>query len=87
MTTHSKDGREWAKLSELKPGMSIRADGDFTCGIANRTLIVGADIEGRLFVNCNGGHDGEPTGRPARHYLDGQLQGEDHDHLIGFWRE
>lgn len=74
MSTHSIDGREWAKLSELEPGDVLLADGDFTCGIANKERLVGKR-DGELFVTCNDG----------KHYLDGQLSDEDGDHLVGFW--
>lgn len=80
MSTHSKDGREWARLSNLKPGSIIKCDDGFTCGINNQERVVGADASGKLFVNCGEG----------RHYLDGQLASEgidggDTDHLVGMW--
>ncbi|RWN55867.1 MAG: hypothetical protein EOR99_35030 [Mesorhizobium sp.] len=74
MSTHSTDGREWAKLSALKPGDQVRTDGGFSCGMSNATLAVGRDDRG-LFVPCHVGH----------HYLDGQLSDVDNDHLVGVW--
>lgn len=74
MSTHSKFGREWAKLSELKPGAIVEMDGDFTCGIANRTLVVGKDADG-FFVNCDHG----------RHGLEPNASDVDGDHLVGIW--
>lgn len=76
MSTHSKDGREWAKLSELKPGMTVQMDDGFTCGIAGKQCLVGAAPDGSLFVNCKDG----------RHDLSSQADGGDGDHLVGVWR-
>ncbi|BCH33168.1 hypothetical protein MesoLjLc_50980 [Mesorhizobium sp. L-8-10] len=72
MSTHSKDGREWAKLSQLKLGDRIATDGDFTCGISNKTLAIERDDHG-LYVPCDEGN----------HYLDGQA--DDGEHLVGIW--
>lgn len=71
---YSKDGREWAKLSALKPGDMLLCDGDFTCGIANKTVTVKTDVDGSLFVSCQSG----------AHSLAGQLA-DDGDHLVGMW--
>ncbi|TIW23118.1 MAG: hypothetical protein E5V63_25495 [Mesorhizobium sp.] len=73
MSTHSTDGREWAKLSALKPGDKVLTDSGFSCGMSNKTLTVQVDDLG-LFVPC---------GR-VNHYLDGQLA-DDGDHLVGIW--
>lgn len=70
--THSTDGREWAKLSELKPGDHVLADDGFTCGMNGKTLEVSQDDHG-LYVPCNEG----------KHHLDGQA--DDGDHLVGLW--
>lgn len=74
MTTHSTDGREWAKLSALKPGDRVVTGGGFSCGMSHATLEVSGD-GGGLFVPCHAG----------RHYLDGQLSAVDNDHLVGVW--
>lgn len=74
MSTHSTGGREWAKLSELKPGDKVKTDGGFTCGISSKELEVGFDEHG-FYVPCKHG----------RHFLDGQLSSVDHDHLVGVW--
>lgn len=81
MSTHSTDGREWAKLSALKAGDRVELDGGFTCGIAGKTLIVEEDEDG-LFVPC-GGAEGEREA--TQHYLDGQISEVDNDHLVGVW--
>lgn len=75
MSTHSTDGREWARLSQLKPGDKIACDNGFTCGINGKTLTVekGAGT-GNLIVPC----------RAGAHWLDGQLA-DDGDHLVGMW--
>lgn len=78
MSTHAKNGREWARMSNLKAGQILHCDGDFTCGIAGKDVVVGQTIDGKWFVNCNDG----------RHFLDGQLAtetGGSTDHLVGMW--
>jgi len=75
MSSHSTDGREWARLSKVKEGDLLEMDNDFTCGIANETLaarLKGGD--GGLYVYCNHG----------QHYLEPNLS-EDGDHIIGVW--
>jgi hypothetical protein len=75
MSTHSTDGREWAKLSELKAGDKIQTDGGFTCGMNNKILIVENDDDDKLFVRCGEGN----------HLLAGQVD-SDEGHLVGMWR-
>lgn len=77
MTTHSSDGREWAKLSELVPGRKLIADGGFTCIKDGAVLEVMRDQSGELYVPCSEGH----------HNLEGQFSEIDHNHLVGFWLE
>ena len=75
MSTHSLDGREWARLSQLKPGDTVIADGGFTCIPDGARLQVCEHAEGGLCVPCaEGGH-----------HLDGQLFAKDNDHLVGLW--
>lgn len=74
MSAHSTDGREWAKLSALKPGDKVLTDGGFTCGIENRTLEVQKNDDG-LYIRCLHG----------KHFLGGQLSDVDDDHLVGVW--
>lgn len=64
---------DWAKLSEVKPGDRLIADGGFTCLVNKKSCTVHRDVISReLFVRCD---DGE-------HYLAGQA--DDGEHLIGF---
>lgn len=76
MSTHSTDGRPWARLSELKAGDKLVADGGFTCIKKGGVVVVEARGDGQLYVGC----------RSGSHYLDGQVSGENHDSLIGLWR-
>jgi hypothetical protein len=69
--SHDTSGVEWARLSQLKPGATVRADDGFTCIKDGAVLVVGIDDRGSLFVPCS---DGE-------HHLDGQC--DDGDHCIG----
>lgn len=89
MSTHSTDGREWARLSKLKPGAVLKCDDGFTCGIAGKEVLVGRDKNG-FFVGCDGGEEEhearQGTGKfQCKHYLDGQTCDEDGDHLVGMW--
>ena len=77
MSTHSKDGRPWAKLSELEPRDKIIADGGFDCIAENAVLEVKVNTSGELYVDCKS-HGG--------HALDGQLSEDNNDSLVGFWR-
>ena len=74
MTTHSTDGRLWAKLSTTKPGDFLIADGGFDCIKEGAKLLV-HERDGMLYVECTHG----------RHYLDGQLD-YDMDSLVGLRR-
>lgn len=72
-TSHDISGIEWARLSHLKPGDRLRADGGFTCILEDATPPVKAESDGRLYVPCSDG----------RHYLDGQA--DDGEHLVGMY--
>lgn len=92
MSTHSLDGREWAKLSDLKPGDYLEADGDFTC-IANGKFVEVIDGTNFLAKFLNWWNGDKPSKYhfyvhcdDGRHYLDGQLSDKDHDHLVGLWK-
>lgn len=84
MSTHSTDGRPWAKLSELKPGDKLKADGGFDCIEEGAILEVKAEDDGELYVECDG-PDGAYPGEGQHHSLEGQLSDEDGDSLVGFW--
>ena len=57
------------KLSEVKPGDVLIADGGFTCIELGATLVVGDDLS----VPCAHG----------KHFLDGQVDFDDGDTLVG----
>ena len=65
-------GREWAILSQVKPGDRLFTDDGFTCMRFGEAKIVRRNEEGQLYVPC----------RDGRHYLDAQLE---HGRLIGFY--
>lgn len=84
MSTHDKQGRPWAKLSEVKPGDILIADGGFTCIPEGARLTVREDSDG-LYVPCAG--DDADSGHPiigGQHYLEGQA--DDGEHLVGFYK-
>lgn len=96
MSTHSLDGREWAKLSDLETGDILIPDGDFTCITEGNPVVV---LDGTPFIEkaLNWWFEREPKRSQlyvecaeGRHYLEGQINlsgdGEDHDHLIGLWK-
>lgn len=65
------------KLDEVKTGMIFRCDGGFTCLCENELVVVNQDnkrtgIES-LYIRCD---DGE-------HYIDGQVDFDDQETLIG----
>lgn len=84
MATNDCDinGKPWAKLSQLKLGDKLRADGGFTCIDEGAVLEIRADDDGELYVDCRGSEDATDCG-PGLHYLDGQA--DDGEHLVGFY--
>ena len=74
MATHDKNGKPWAKLSELKEGDKLIADGDFTCLRSAGSVKIKKDHAG-FYFECSEG----------QHYLDGQLD-DDGEHLIGLYK-
>ncbi len=60
------------RLSDLKPGDRIEIDDGFTCADAG-TVDVCADTNGELYFACEDG----------RHYLEGQLDFDGSDVLVG----
>ncbi len=70
-STHSTDGREWARLSKLKPGDKVEIDDGFTCNAAGIYIVAG-DARG-LYIPCSEGG----------HHLDGQA--DDGEHCVGIW--
>lgn len=68
-----KSGRPWAKLSELKVGDKLEADGGFTC--MNKGQVFDVQREGaRLFIACR------------EEYHDLQGQADDGEHLVGLYK-
>lgn len=83
------DGREYARISKLRPGDKVEADDGFTCIKAGAILEIQSGLDGELYVFCSGADDDEgaivgPV-QMGEHYLDGQLMDDD-DHLIGFYK-
>jgi hypothetical protein len=72
-TTVDRQGREYARLSELYAGMYVQVDSGFTC-LAPWTIHKVKRNEGRLFIGCADGH----------HYLEGQLAANG-DSLVGIY--
>lgn len=62
------------KLSEVKKGDVLVADGGFPCMEAGPHEI--HEDENGVYINCRSGH----------HYLDGQVSYEDHETLVGLSR-
>jgi hypothetical protein len=55
---------KYATETDVKAGITLIADGGFTCIPEGAALPVHADDDGELFVHCQSG----------RHYLGGQLE-------------
>lgn len=72
--TADTSGKPYAKLSELKPGDVLVADGGFTCMKEGARMKVVKDHDGSLFLPCDCGG----------HHLVGQA--DDGEHLIGLYR-
>jgi len=73
MKTMKQEQRLWVKLSQLKEGDFIEADGGYACTEAGTIAVVKKDKEG-LWYRCSGG----------RHYLD--QTDIDGDSLVGFYK-
>ena len=73
MNTTDRQGRPWAKLSELKVGDIVELDGGFTCQEAG-VATVHSDEDEKLYFICGDG----------RHYLSGQA--DDGEHCVGVYR-
>jgi hypothetical protein len=71
MSTHDTNGRLWAKMSDMKEGMTIELDSGFTCHAPGEVEVKLAD-DG-FYFECEEG----------RHYLHGQA--DDGEHLIGIY--
>ena len=73
MIGYDKNGKPYAKLSDLKEGDVVIPDGGFDCMAKgdHRKIIADGD---RLYVNCGKG----------QHFLDGQDDGD--GYLVGLYR-
>lgn len=78
MTEDYKDvnGREYARLSELKPGDRVQVDDGFDCMEPWSIKEVQCNENGDWFINCS----------KVEHDLYGQLM-DDRDHLMGIYKE
>lgn len=74
MSATDKQGRPYARLSDLKQGDTVHVDGDFTCVDPWSNRIVRSDDHG-LYIHCAEGH----------HYLDGQLNRR--GYLAGIYKQ
>jgi len=70
-----KQGREYARMSDLKEGDEVTVDGDFTCMLPWSQAEVLGDEDG-LYILCEEG----------QHYLQGQLDYQDDDSLVGIYK-
>lgn len=66
-----RNGRPWARLSELKEGQTIELDGGFTCHRAGQVTL--HSDPGGLYFECKDGH----------HYVIGQA--DDGEHCVGIY--
>ncbi len=83
MATHDKNGREYAKLDDLKAGDVVELDGGFPCHAAGTVQLFNFDRVGKvLFFWCNG-PDGESKS-PEKHFIDGQDDGD--GHCVGIYK-
>lgn len=73
MATHDLQGREYARIADVKTGDMLEDDGGFGCLDGVSKHVVQADMNGQLFIPCDEG----------QHYLDGQV--DDGDHCVGLY--
>lgn len=72
MNIYDKQGRQWARLSELKEGDKIELDSGFTCASGRKILKVTPD---GLAFDCAEGI--------AAHVISGQA--DDGEHCVGVY--
>lgn len=68
-----KQGREYAKLSQLKPGDCLQADSGFECMSPRELFEVKQHDCGELYINC----------RDGKHFLVGQT--DNNEDIIGLY--
>lgn len=76
MSTHDKNGRPYAKLSELKVGDKVEVDGNFDCMRKGEIKEIKKYRDGSLIIDCNSKNG---------HWLEGQKD-EGSDSLIGIYK-
>ncbi len=74
MTTHSPDGREWARADDAEPGAILEADGRFQCCPAGARFEVHEIDYFCRYIRCHAG----------QHNLSCILSA-DEQHYEGFW--
>lgn len=72
---NDRSGIPWAKLANVKPGTRLRCDDGFTCMRPDVIKVVETDAAGQPFIPCDDG----------KHYLEGQLDFEGGDDLVGLY--
>ena len=75
MSTHSLDGREWARVDQTKAGTMLIADGGFHGCIREGAVLTVEEDDDGLYVPCGHGN----------HYLDGQ-ENDAGSHFVGLWK-
>lgn len=75
MSTHDTNGREWAKVSEVKEGSIVVPDSDFCGSLAHTNEYTVRKDEHGLFLEAVAG----------KHYLDGQIDHEEGTHYVGLY--
>ncbi len=82
MSTSSKDlqGRPYVKVSQIKIGVTLQVDGDFTClkkGAKRKVFNKNPDDKSSFYIRCSAGY----------HYLDGQLKEDENGeaYLLGLY--
>lgn len=79
-------GREYAKLSDLKPGDRVQVDDGFEGCFLPWSILQVVEEKGELGLYHNapesaGGHEAD-----CLHMLEGQLSDEEEDYLIGIYK-
>lgn len=69
-----KNGREYAKLANLKAGDEVETEG-LHCIVDKQKLVVRQEENGDLFIECSAG----------KHFLAGQIDDDTCEYLIGMY--
>lgn len=76
MNTHSLDGREWARISQLKDGDRVEVDDSFPCMPAGIKTVRIEDAS--IYVDCDEGPHELNSNATDGNNSDG-------DHIVGVW--